>query len=133
MAQMSSFAAVRYLLFVFRFCALRAQKRNTDKMARTMESNYESQYGQTHAGLPEDTINFQHDALACAIALGWNEGVEISDIRLTFEIKDGWLYQKVDDGGKSTRIVTRVHGDRFNEHWLRTVVRKNAVTPRARA
>ncbi len=98
-----------------------------------MESNYESQYGQTHAGLPEDTINFQHDALACAIALGWNEGVEISDIRLTYEIKDGWLYQKVDDGGKSTRIVTRVHGDRFNEHWLRTVVRKNAVTPRARA
>src|SRR6266498_3785053 len=35
-AQMSSFAAVRYLLFVFRFCALRAQKRNTDTMASTM-------------------------------------------------------------------------------------------------
>src|SRR6266545_6120040 len=35
-AQMSSFAAVRYLLFVFRFCALRAQKRNTDTMARAM-------------------------------------------------------------------------------------------------
>jgi inosine-uridine nucleoside N-ribohydrolase len=33
------------------------------------ESNYEAQYGQTHTGLPEDTINFQHDALACAIAL----------------------------------------------------------------
>jgi len=30
------FEAVLYLLFVFRFCARKAQKRNTDKMARTM-------------------------------------------------------------------------------------------------
>jgi purine nucleosidase len=97
------------------------------------QSNYEVQYGQTHTGLPEDTINFQHDALACAIALGWNDGVDISDIPLTFEIEDSWLQERVDKSGKPTRVVTRVHGDRFNEHWLRTVVRKNAVTPRARA
>src|SRR6266496_962316 len=35
-AQKLSFAAVLHLLFVFRFCALRAQKRNTDKTESTM-------------------------------------------------------------------------------------------------
>jgi inosine-uridine nucleoside N-ribohydrolase len=88
------------------------------------ESNYEVEYGQTHAGLPDDTINFQHDSLACAIALGWNEDVEISEIRLTFEIKDGWLHQTVDERGKPTRVVTHIDGETFNEHWLRTVVGK---------
>jgi purine nucleosidase len=87
------------------------------------ESKYEAEYGQTCSGLPEDTINFQHDALACAIALGWDVGVEIGEVRLTFEINDGWLHQTVDDSGKSTRVVTRVDGAKFNEHWLRTVTR----------
>jgi len=88
------------------------------------ESNYEAEYGQTHTGLPDDTINFQHDSLACAIALGWNEDVEISEIPLTFEIKDGWLHQTVDERGKPTRVVTHIDGETFNEHWLRTVVGK---------
>lgn len=97
------------------------------------EWNNEVKYGQTCKGLPEDTINFLHDPLACAIALGWNDGVEISEIPLKSEIKDGWLCQKVDDSGILTRVVTRVNGDKFNEFWLSTVVRKNAVSPVARA
>jgi inosine-uridine nucleoside N-ribohydrolase len=101
--------------------------------ASARESNYESRYGQTCKGLPEDTINFQHDALTCAIALGWNEGVEVSEIPLEFEIEDGWLCQRVDDSGKPSRVVTRVNGDKFNEFWLSTVVRENAVGPVARA
>ena len=32
-------------------------------------------YGETCVELPNDIINFQHDPLACAIALGWHEGV----------------------------------------------------------
>jgi len=96
------------------------------------DENYEAKYGQTCPGLPEDIINFQHDPLACAIALGWNEGVEISEIPLKLEIKDGWLCQTVDDGGKPTRVVTRVNGGKFNEFWLHTVTRKNAVAPVAR-
>ena len=97
------------------------------------DENIEAQYGQTCQGLPEDTINFQHDPLACAIALGWHEGVEISEIPLKSEIKDGWLCQRVDDSGKATRVVTRVNGGKFNEFWLSTVVRKNAVAPAAQA
>jgi len=97
------------------------------------DENHEAKYGQTCEGLPDDTINFQHDPLACAIALGWNEGVEISEIPLISEIKAGWLCQRIDDGGKPTRVVTRVNGGKFNEFWLSTVVRQNAVGPVARA
>ena len=87
------------------------------------EYNYEAQFGQTCKGLPEDIINFQHDSLACAIALGWNEEVEIREIPLKLEIKDGWLCQRVDESGKPTRVVTQVNGDKFNEFWCDTVVR----------
>ncbi len=87
------------------------------------DENYEAQYGQTCQGLPEDIINFQHDSLACAIALGWDEGVEISEIPLKSEIKNGWLCHTIYDSGKPTRVVTRVNGDKFNEFWLNTVAR----------
>ena len=83
----------------------------------------EARYGRTCAGLPDDTINFQHDPLACAIALGWNDGVEIDIIPLKSEVEDGWLRQRVDAGGTPTRVVTRVDGGRFSEFWLRTVTR----------
>lgn len=91
--------------------------------AFAMDEDIEARYGRTCGGLPEDTINFQHDSLACAIALGWGEGVEISDLPLKTEIEDGWLRQRVDVGGKLAGVVTRVDGDRFNEFWLDTVVR----------
>jgi len=86
------------------------------------DENMEVKYGQTCESLPDDTINFQHDPLACAIALSWNEGVEISEVPLKSEIKDGWLRQRVDEGGKPTSLVTRVNGIRFSEFWLSTVV-----------
>jgi inosine-uridine nucleoside N-ribohydrolase len=94
--------------------------RQAEAFAR--DENYEARYGQTCKGLPEDAINFQHDSLACAIALGWNEGVEIREIPLKSEIADGWLRQRVDDNGKPIRVVTRVNGEKFNEFWLRTVI-----------
>ena len=78
-------------------------------------------YGKTCAKLPGDFINFQHDPLACAIALGWNEGVEISEIFLRTELKDGSLRRTIDTGGKPTRIVTKIDGERFSEFWVDTV------------
>jgi inosine-uridine nucleoside N-ribohydrolase len=97
------------------------------------DEKYEAQYGQTCQGLPKDIINFQHDSLACAIALGWDEGVEIREIPLKSEIKDGWLCHAVDESGKPTRVVTQVKGDKFNKFWLNTVARKNIAAPVARA
>jgi inosine-uridine nucleoside N-ribohydrolase len=84
----------------------------------------EARFGETCAGLPRDIINFQHDPLACAIALGWNEGVEIEEVPLVVEEKDGWLYERIEPGGKPVRVVTKVDGGRFNEFWLHRITQR---------
>lgn len=81
----------------------------------------EGKYGKTCKGLPQDIINFQHDSLACAVALGWNEA-KIELARLELEIRDGWLYEKVSESGKQTPIVTKIDRERFNQFWLNTVI-----------
>ena len=86
--------------------------------AFAVEYGNEAQYGQTCAGLPGDIINFQHDPLACAIALGWHDDGEISEIPLRLAVEDGWLVQRIADDGKPTRVVTRVNGAKFSQYWL---------------
>jgi inosine-uridine nucleoside N-ribohydrolase len=92
-------------------------------LAFAEDENYEARYGQECRGLPDDTINFLHDPLACAIALGWDEGVEIREISLKSEITDSWLRHTIQESGKPTRVVTRVNGEKFSDFWLRTVAR----------
>jgi len=60
--------------------------------AFALDEQNEKKYGETCEGLPSDIISFLHDPLACAIALGWNEGVEIAELPLILEEKDGWLH-----------------------------------------
>ncbi|HEX9028104.1 MAG TPA: nucleoside hydrolase [Anaerolineales bacterium] len=86
--------------------------------AFAVDEQNEIRYGKTCRGLPADIINFQHDPLACAIALGWREGVEIEEVPLALEEKDGWLTERVDKSGWSARVVTKVDGPRFNEFWV---------------
>ena len=81
----------------------------------------EERYGRVCAGLPDDTINFQHDPLACAVALGWREGVEIETLPLVTTVEGGWLRQRVGEGGAPTRVVTRVDADAFAALWLSLV------------
>jgi purine nucleosidase len=90
------------------------------------DENHEQKYGQTCKGLPADTINFLHDPLACAIALGFDDGVEIREILLRTEMRDGWLCHTVDAAGKPTRVVTKVDGEKFGEFWLHTVIRASS-------
>jgi purine nucleosidase len=89
--------------------------------ARTYHN--EQVYGATCPGLPADIINFQHDPLACAIALGWHEGVEIETILLKFETREGWLYEIPDSDGVPTRLVTKIDGNAFNEFWYEMLCR----------
>ena len=108
--------------------ALRRSGRLASLIARqaarfAKDERMEERFGQTCPGLPGDIINFLHDPLACAIALGWDDGVEVSEIPLTLEIKDGWLHQNIDERGKLFRVVTRANGGNFSEFWLNTVVR----------
>jgi len=77
----------------------------------------EQKYGETCPGLPKDIINFQHDSLACAIALGWHEGVEIEVVPLKLETRDSWLYEIPDSDGVPTHLVTKIDGKAFNEYW----------------
>ena len=88
----------------------------------------EGRLGKTCKNLPDDTINFQYDPMACAIALGWNEGVEIKEVPLKFEIKDGFLHEIIDNQGKSTKVVTRVDGDKFSKFWF-NLVSKTMLIP----
>jgi purine nucleosidase len=81
----------------------------------------ETRFGLTCAGLPEDTINFQHDPLACAIALGWREGVEIQELPVRLFVKDTLLVQRSDPEGFPIRLVARVDGARFSQFWLEQV------------
>jgi len=82
---------------------------------------YEQRYGATCPGLPQDILNFQHDPLTCAIAVGWREGVEIQTIPLRFEVKDTWLYEIPDKDGIPTRVVTKIDDNSFNEFWYHTI------------
>lgn len=79
-----------------------------------------ARYGATCPALPEDIVNFQHDPLAVAVALGW-DGVTIERLPLAVRIEDGWLRTIEQPGGKPTAVVTAVDGERFNEFWLQRV------------
>lgn len=81
---------------------------------------HEKTYGETCANLPNDIVNFQHDPLTCAIALGWREGVRIEEVPLRTVMKDRLLFS-VHKQGKPTKVVTQVDGNRFNEFWLDTI------------
>jgi purine nucleosidase len=80
-------------------------------------------YGATCARVPDDIINFQHDPLASAIAVGWNEGVEIEELPIVVEEEDGWLRERVDNSGRKMKVVTKIDGPRFSEFWLSLVAR----------
>jgi inosine-uridine nucleoside N-ribohydrolase len=88
--------------------------------ATNNDEQHEERYGRRYPNVPHDILNFQHDPLACAVALGW-DGVTIEEIPLRFEFRDGWLHEVIAADGKPTPVVTQVDGARFNEFWLRMV------------
>ncbi len=84
------------------------------------DEHYEDVYGRACAALPDDLINFQHDPLACAVALGW-DGVTIEDTRVITRMHDGWLREEMGAAGQPMRVVTAVEAARFSELWLSMV------------
>ena len=86
-----------------------------------LDEKMDETYGATCAKVPADIVNFQHDPLACAVALGWSEGVEIKEVPLVIEEDGGWLHERVDESGRVMRVVTKVDGSRFSEFWVRSI------------
>ena len=92
--------------------------------AFAVDEQNEKKFGETCEGLPDDIINFLHDPLACAVALGWNDGVEIEELPLILEEKVGWLHERIHPSGKLTRVVTKVNGPQFNEFWFNKILKR---------
>lgn len=90
--------------------------------AFAVDEQNEERIGATCSGLPDDLINFQHDPLACAIALGWNTGVVIKEIPLLLSVENDHLVERIDSGGKLTRVVTQVDGEAFSSFWVRRML-----------
>jgi purine nucleosidase len=86
-----------------------------------IDEQMEKKFGDTCEGLPKDIINFLHDPLAGAIALGWDDGVEIKELPITLEENDGWLIERNHPLGKPIRVVTKIDGPRFNEFWINAI------------
>ena len=80
------------------------------------DERHEERYGRTYAGLPDDAINFQHDPLACAVALGW-QGVRVEELPLRAAWRGDHLRELVDPAGRPLPVVTAVDGPRFNALW----------------
>jgi inosine-uridine nucleoside N-ribohydrolase len=70
--------------------------------------------------LPDDLCNFQYDAVAAAVAFGWN-GATITEMRLRPVLERAVLRFVPDTGGRTVRVVTDVDADAFTETWLRAV------------
>lgn len=112
-----------------------ARLREGDALARlvarqaavfAVDERMAERFGSTCANVPDNIINFQHDALACAIALGWRDGVTIEDVAIHVEVNDGVLQAAVDGTGTPVRMVTKIDGSRFSEFWLDQVTDRSA-------
>lgn len=90
--------------------------RQAEVFARS--ENLAEKYCPTSPKLPADFINFHHDPLACAIALGWNDGLTIETIPLRLEVRDTYLYELPDAAGRPTSLVTQVDAKAFDGYWL---------------
>jgi len=73
-----------------------------------------------HAGLPDDLLSFQHDAVACAVALGWQHAV-VTPKRLRPVVEGGVLHFMEEKNGVSTRVVEDIGATAFEERWISCV------------
>jgi inosine-uridine nucleoside N-ribohydrolase len=81
-----------------------------------------ARHGRAFPGLPDDLVNYHHDPLACAVALGW-DGVTTTVERLAPVLDDGVLRLDPSPDGRPMRTVTAVDGPAFAETWLSAVER----------
>lgn len=97
-----------------RLLALQAEEYARDSGLAELAKRYDQ--------LPNDLLNFQHDALACAVAAGW-DGVTVEDVTLSPGLHGRWLsFERVIDGWPA-RVVTSVDAARFAADWLAAIQR----------
>ena len=90
------------------------------------EDNGFSELAAAHEGLPDDLLNFQYDAVACAVAMG-SPAATLEEARLRPALHDGLLRLERDESAHPTRLVADLDAAEFEESWLRAV--EAAQTP----
>jgi len=72
-----------------------------------------------HAGIPDDMLNFHHDPLACAVAIGW-EGAEPIELPLSIAYDSGFPIERVVDAAEGVPypVLMDVDGPAFGRWWL---------------
>lgn len=70
--------------------------------------------GRAHMGLPDDLVNFHHDPLTCAVALGWPAAV-VETMPLVPVVEDHVLRFERDEDGRPTKVAVDVEGESFAE------------------
>ncbi|MEJ7583184.1 MAG: nucleoside hydrolase [Acidimicrobiales bacterium] len=85
------------------------------------EEEANAELGRNHAALPDDLLNFQHDPVACAAAIGW-PCVTLQEERRIRPEREGDLLRFVDDDdGRPCRVGIDVDTDLFDSMWLQAV------------
>lgn len=74
-----------------------------------------------YPGLPADLLNWQHDPLACAVAMNW-DCVEVTKIPLVVGERGELLVLREEANGRPCKVATGVNSERFAERWLDTVL-----------
>ncbi len=124
------------VMFVPLAVTLRAQLRRRDLprlvaagavgrlLARQAEAFAEDQgrpaLAAAHDGLADDLLNFHHDPLTCAVAVGWN-GVGVREVAVKPVLRNGSLLFEQGSDGLDVRLVVDVDAEEFGEVWLRAV------------
>jgi inosine-uridine nucleoside N-ribohydrolase len=84
--------------------------------------------GRAHVALPDDLLNFNYDAVACAVAVGAVDAV-IERRRLR-PVREGDLLRFVDEQhGRPAGVVTAIDADGLAESWLTAVAAAGVATP----
>lgn len=86
------------------------------------EDERKTEIALTHKGLPDDLLNFHHDPLAAAVAVGW-EGVTSQQMPLLTRWDGAVLSFEPRPDGRRTDVVTAVDSAAFDEVWISAVER----------
>lgn len=76
--------------------------------------------GRAHPGLPDDLVNFHHDPVTCAVALGWS-GATVEQMPLLPVLENDILRFSPHEDGRLTKVTTDLDTAAFGNTWLDAV------------
>jgi inosine-uridine nucleoside N-ribohydrolase len=81
-----------------------------------------TELGRAHRALPDDLLNFQYDAVACAVAAEW-PGAVVEEFRLAAVLEHDVLRFEPSETGRATNVVVDIDSADFDDRWFESVER----------